>query len=417
MNPQQVLPAVAGRQPAVGPSQQRVSMVPRRAPHGRPGIAPATQIVLAEAALFGVVAVIGRPAWALLVVAAVALAVLVLVLGRSGGHWWVDLVTLRWSYRRRRLSRRPDSGEPRLAALGALAPGLTVTTVEHHGRSIGIAHDDAGWFAGIALPPMAGVRGDARPALRLGTLLPRLADSAASLSAVQIVIHTVPALGRGLSEDGQPATASYAALAAGLPGLPAVERTSWIVVRIDPQTAADILTGRADLDALHRTLSTAVTRIGRTAERAGLSHQILDGGGLLTAILRSWGTDPTAPSDPTATVAREQWNSCQVGGLAHACFWVRDLPATANLGLLIDACAGTPAALTSVSLGTEPVPGDQDELRLRLLVRVAVEPAALSRTCQILTATAGNHGARLTRLDGEQGPAIYATAPTGGLTL
>ena len=416
MNPQNVLPA-AYEQPAAASPRPRISMVPRRAPHSRPGIAPATQIVLAEAALFGVVAVIGRPGWALLTVAAVALPLLVLVFGRSGGHWWIDLLTLRWSYHRRRLTQHPDSREPRLAALGALAPGLTVTTVEHHGRSIGIAHDDAGWFAGMALPPAAGVRGDARPALRLGTLLPRLGDAGGSLSAVQIVVHTVPALGRGLSEDGQPATLSYATLAAGLPALPAVERTSWIVVRIDPPTAVDILAGRADLDALHRTLSTAVTRIGRTAERAGLSHQILDGAGLLTAILQSWGTDPSVPADPTTSVAREQWDSCQVGGLAHACFWVRDLPATANLGSLIDACAGTPAALTSVSLSTEPVPGDQDELRLRLLVRVAVEPAALTRTCQILTATAGSHGARLTRLDGEQGPAAYATAPTGGLTL
>lgn len=384
--------------------------VPRRERHRRAGITLATRLLLAEAAVFVGVASVGRAPWVAIIAAAVIVPMLVLVFGRSRGSWWIDTLVLRRRLRRR--AGRPAAADPRLAALGSLASDVSIRTVVDRGRSIGIAQDDAGWFAGVALLPPAGVRGDATAPLRLGPLLAAVSDAEGSVSSAQLVVHTVPA--RSVMDD-QPAAYSYASLGAGLPGLPPVERTSWITVRVDPPAAADLVARHADVDALHRTLAAAAHRIGRAAGRAGLSYQVLDEAGLVTALLRSCGAD-TAPEDGTAATSGEGWGSWLTAGLAHACFWVRELPPTDRLGPLIDALTHTPATLTSVSLSVQPVPADRSELSLRLLVRVAAEPATLPRTCQALTTVAARLGATLTRLDGEHEPATYATAPTGGLT-
>lgn len=359
----------------------------------------------------GGVAALGHGPWVAATAAALILPVLALVFVRVRGRWLVELLVLRWRFRRRAASRRVRPEDPRLAVLGSLTRDLTVRTVEDRGRSIGVGRDGSGWFAGVALVPPAGVRGDVRPPLRLGPLIAAVGDSDAPVSSAQLVVHTVPVR---TEDDGRPATVSYANLGAGLSGPPPVERTSWITVRVDPTTAADLAAPRFDVDALYGGITAAVHRISRATDRAGLSHQILDGQGLISALLRSCGTD-TALADGATAGGGERWDSCRTAGLAHACFWVRSVPATDRLGVLIDALARVPATLTSVSLSVEPVLADRSELSLRLLVRVAAEPRALAGTCRFLDGVAARHGAALARLDGEHEPATYATAPTGGV--
>jgi type VII secretion protein EccE len=386
----------------------RNTLVPRRVAHRRPGISLAVQVMLVQAALAGAVAVAGRAVWLAGLADVLILPVLLLILGRARGHSWLELLALRWRYHRRRAASRA-AADPRLSGLAAIAPNLSLSTVEHRGRRIGIGHDDEGWFAGIAVLPQAGVRGDAAPPLKLGTLIAALGDRDAELSAIQLLVHTVPASASMLTAGQQPATASYWALTGQASGLPPVDRTSWIVARLDPAAAADAIARHGDIDGVSATLTSTVTRIARVLERVGLSHQIFDGDGLLAALLRSWGTDASAPGQ-----AREEWNACHTPGLAHATFWIRDLPAVGALGTLIEQLGTAPSLLTSVSLTLEPQLGSIHQLDIRCLVRIAAEPAALPRACDLLQAQVARLQTRLTRLDGEQAPAAYATAPTGG---
>ncbi|WP_131792611.1 MULTISPECIES: hypothetical protein [Protofrankia] len=60
-------------------------------------------------------------------------------------------------------------------------------------------------------------------------------------------------------------------------------------------------------------------------------------------------------------------------------------------------------------------PNDNNDLiDLRCLVRVAAPAADLDRTCQEIMNIAAQAHADLFPLDGEQAPAVYASAPTGG---
>ncbi len=79
--------------------------------------------------------------------------------------------------------------------------------------------------------------------------------------------------------------------------------------------------------------------------------------------------------------------------------------------MLLPVLAEVPAQSTSLALMIEPGAGDAE---VRCLVRVAAPPAQLAGACQHLVEAATRSGVELFRLDGEQLPAVYATAPTGG---
>jgi hypothetical protein len=69
--------------------------------------------------------------------------------------------------------------------------------------------------------------------------------------------------------------------------------------------------------------------------------------------------------------------------------------------------------LTSIALvlAREDEEGPVD---LRCLVRIAAPPAALTQVGRSLVRAAQQAGGGLFPMDGEQGPAAYASAPTGG---
>jgi hypothetical protein len=69
--------------------------------------------------------------------------------------------------------------------------------------------------------------------------------------------------------------------------------------------------------------------------------------------------------------------------------------------------------MTSVSLVLAPEAGE-DAIDLRCLVRLAAPPKALAQACQPLVRGVSQAHGHLFPLDGEQGPAAYASAPTGG---
>jgi type VII secretion protein EccE len=134
--------------------------------------------------------------------------------------------------------------------------------------------------------------------------------------------------------------------------------------------------------------------------------QLLDAEGLLDALAQACALG----TGERSRAAREDWGAWATARLAHACFWVRQWPAAHAAGALPGALAGTLAA-TTVAVMLEP---GEDGIELRCLVRVSAPANQLAAACAAVSDAAERAGARLFRLDGEQAPAVYATAPTGG---
>jgi type VII secretion protein EccE len=394
------------------------------------------------------------PGW-LAVAAPVAVAALLLAFGRADHRWLTDCLLLRWRYARRRATRA--TGLARLApdlVLGTIHERAAPTDVGQIGGSqigagrvgggragvgwvggspvgagqvgagrvgvgrdgggrngaggseqigggrvdgaggsgqIGVGQDGGGWFAAVAVSPGYG-------AVPLAVLAGLLTEPGPPLSAVQLVLQAVPA---GRLDPGSPAARSYRVLAAGLPA-PA-ETQCWIAVRLAPAVAAEAAASRGGGPAgVHRALTAAVGRLGAALTGAGLAYTVLDRDALHTALVTSCGSGYRDG---------EGWRSWRSGGLRHTCFWVRDWPPLADAGRLIGELARTPAVLASVSLTLRPARGDLD---LRCLVRVASAADQLPASCRALRGIARAGRARLLRLDGEQAPAVYAAAPTGG---
>ena len=131
----------------------RLHLAPRRRP-GRIGELHILQLLLLEAVLLGVLAsgLFGMPV--LIVAALCGVLLLTVVFLRSRGRWWLEKRALARHQRQRAAAAVPVAADAGLDALQRLAPGLSVGTVAMaDGTRIGVARDDAGWFAG---PPSAG---------------------------------------------------------------------------------------------------------------------------------------------------------------------------------------------------------------------------------------------------------------------
>jgi hypothetical protein len=90
---------------------------------------------------------------------------------------------------------------------------------------------------------------------------------------------------------------------------------------------------------------------------------------------------------------------------------------------LLHRLATIPAMQTTVATIVAVPPADLEadvldaplgEAELRCLVRVATTSDRLADAQSAVVKSAEELGARVQRLDGEQAPAVYATAPTGG---
>jgi type VII secretion protein EccE len=230
---------------------------------------------------------------------------------------------------------------------------------------------------------------------------------------LQIVTHTMPAPdapGKQAS-PASPASQSYQEVMwrAGPARFPR-DRVTWVVVRLDARTMAEnsLAAGPetqppAIIGTLMRRLLSLLRRTGRPCRPLGASE-------LLDALTRSCDLDPTGPEDPPPRPP-ETWTSWRSGRLGHATFWVRDWPAVARVGALLEALSTAPAALSSVALIMAP---DGEAIDLRCLVRVGATEDQLGTAVAGFQRCAEQFQSHLLRLDGEHGPAAYASAPTGG---
>jgi type VII secretion protein EccE len=383
-------------------------LTPRRRP-GYLGPLHVIQLVLVEAAVLAVLATLRSGVVALAGAVVVSLALLIPALSRRQGRWWLDRRSLaRHFHRRQSGSRRgAQPQDPRLWALHSLAPGLSVADVAaSDGSPVGVARDDAGWYAAAMLTPSSSMRDDPRPAVPLDALAQVLSEARQPGAVLQVVTHTIPVPGLG-----DAAGLSYRELAQrfGSMTIP-VDQVTWIAVRLDARTLAEAGPGSpAETAQAPAVVAGLLRSLIKHLRPYGLGAQPLDRDGLLAALARSCDLVPTNPAAPSQP--REDWRGWHSGQLLHRSYWLRGWPSLAQAGPLLDWLATAPAAMASVAL---IVAADGDNLELRCLVRVAAPPERLSAVCAALEQGVRRASADLFELDGEQAPAVYASAPTGG---
>ena len=403
----------AARVPAGRPADPPV-LLPRRRP-GHLGPLHVTQLLLAEAVLVAVAAALTNSPAVALVVAMAGAVLLLSVLGRRQGRWWVErrLLVRGFQRRRRGTAAGPYGDDARLAALRMLAPGLVVDNVAvADGAQVGVARDDAGWYAVAALTPTAPTRDDPG-GVALDVLAGALADAEQPGAVLQLVTQTVPAPSID-THPSSPAGQSYRQLLTRFGAAPVpAERETWVAVRLDARALAEAVAGAgAELSAAPAVVAALVRRVAKSLRHVGVGHRLLDADALLGVLVRACDLQPSTPQEGPVR-AREEWARWHSSDLAHRTFWIRGWPPVGQASALLDAVSTVVAAMTSVTLILVPE-GDDQLVDLRGLVRVAASEGELEAACAALVRAAQEAGAELFPLDGEQAPAVYASAPTGG---
>jgi type VII secretion protein EccE len=389
-------------------------LLPRRRPSYL-GPLHITQLLLTECALVAVLAMATRGLVPFAGAAAGAAVLLALTLGRRQGRWWVQRRLMTWRYRRRRRSAAGAAfaDDPRIAVLRQLAPGLVVENVPvAGGGQVGVARDDAGWFGIAAIPDSSPVRHGAGE-IPLDVLALALAEAEQPGAVLQVVIQAVPAPSAEVPASS-PAGQSYRQLLASFGQTPVpADRSTWITIRLDARSLAEELADHtANVDTAPAVVAALIRRLAKALRPAGISPRLLDADGLLTALVDSCDLDLSV-RQPAPAASREEWSTWRSARFAHRSFWIRDWPPVERAGSLLDSLFTVATAMTSVAFILAP--GERAGMvDLKALVRVTAAAKDLDQICKAMTSRARKAKAGLFPLDGEQSPAAYASAPTGG---
>lgn len=388
-------------------------LVPRRRP-GHLGPVHVIQLLLAEVAIIVLLAVLTSGVIVVAIAAAGCVVLLGVTLARRNGRWWLERRMMVRQYQRRRQTQ-PAPEDPRLNALRTLAPNLTVDNISAaDGSEIGVARDDAGWYGIAVLAPAAAMRDDQREMPPLDALVAALADAEQPGAVLQLVTHTVPAPSLEV-HPASPVGQSYRQLLANAGPVPVpTDRATWIAVRLQARALAEAGAYGGDLDRAPAVVAALVRRIIKSLRHTGVACQPLDADGVLAALARSCDLEASvgdAAATGTTRQPREDWTEWHSDRLAHRSFWIRGWPPAAERPALLDWLATAPAALTSVALILTP---EEDSIDMRCLVRVAAPAEALPQISEAVGKRAQEMRTDLFQLDGEQAPAAYASAPTGG---
>jgi type VII secretion protein EccE len=387
-----------------------------------------------------------------LLVAAPLLASLVLVtvsVGVDGRHTferWLRRADLRARERKAALvaSAAFPGMDPRLRALAELAADLRLGSVVGPpgsdgvpGAEVGFGSDATGWFVVAEITPPPGLRGEAREPIDLGRLACALVAHPTPPSAVQVVVHTVPpevspttrgSRGRTAATNGTPSVAliheSYQQLRDGRPI--AARQYAWLAVRI---SAEPLATTGATGEDVRQALLAAANWARHALRRAGLAGQVLDRARLLDALATSLnidakdsaagpplpggrilGTGVAAAPGPRGRRTVESWRGWQVDEAAQTVYAVAGWPRASGLAAAWTALA-SPTADSTVAVTLSPAaPESSEEVEVRALVRYC----ARGPTSRAALRAHRQAGITLRSLPGDQAPAAYASAPTGG---
>ncbi|GAA2666851.1 type VII secretion protein EccE [Actinoplanes palleronii] len=388
-----------------------VRAIPRR---GQVGPLSLTQIVVAELSVLATVAAALQGPLPALIAGGLGLTLIVVFFARQRGRWWLEHRQIARHHARRRAARLATGSGPVLAALRTIAPGLTVRDIEaHDGVRAGVAKDEAGWFSVVALSPAAPMHHDAAP-IPLDALVSVLAATEQPGVVLELVTHTVPAPSPDVHASS-PAGSSYRQLVETLSPAPVpAHRESTISVRVDARVLAEALYDHtADLEAAAALVAGLGRKVATSLRRVGIDCRVLDAGELLAVLARS--CDVEAGSLAEGSQVDEEWTHWRSARLVHRTYWVKTWPTSAGeIGSLFAWAATAPAAQTSVALVLNAA-ADGDDVAVRAFVRLATRPDAdLDALDRVLVEGVRRVGAELQPLDGEHGPAVFATAPTGG---
>ncbi|GAA2345711.1 type VII secretion protein EccE [Dactylosporangium salmoneum] len=373
------------------------------------------RLVLIEAVLVVIAAMLPRGPIVAGITAFAGVLVIVVFLLRARGRWWLERRALvREHNRRRRAGPDPTpERDRRMVMLRTLAPGLLVQDVAGptaDGPKIGVGCDAAGWFAAAVLGAETSMRGDAEPGVPLD-LLARVLDEAEHPGAiVQVTTVSVPAPWQQV-DNAQFAARSYRELQQlqAAPPLPA-ERTTWVAVRLEARSRAEAgMAGSYDAEHAPALVGSLIRKVGRLLRDAGVEHHILDADQLTAALTRACEFDPAAPGDGWRP--HEEWTAWRSGELSHTGLWLRTWPHLPDTAALLERLISMPAASSASSL---TLTRDGSGLALRCLLRVSATASNLEPSVRAIEEAAAAAKAELVRLDGEHGPAVYACAPTGG---
>lgn len=392
------------------PAQHRPPEAPRLAPeptHGRLGGVAVGQIVAVEVAAVAVLAVLDGPVWLLGVAGFLAVVLLVLSFGRRSGHWWYESLRLRRAFRRRvrRGAALPRDTAPDAAALARLTPKLTVVSVPDRRTRFGVGQDDGGFF--VALEALPGQAGQRYVELALDQFAELLTNDSVPISTLQLVVHVVPAP-TGVLDWRAPAAQSYLELL-GNASVPAVQR-AWVAGRLSPadaRAAADVR--GSGVEGVHRALAAVVGRLGKALQSRGVATQVLDTAELIAAVEAVAGVADAAVDGTVA--GTEEWRGWRTAEAVHVCFALTDLPRQ-PLSDFIAQLSRQQLLSFTLSIGLSP--RRDGTISVAGLLRVAAHPTAIDEVTRRIAEVCRGAGARLRRLDGQHGPAVYATAPTGG---
>lgn len=396
--------ARVGSSPPPPPSP--VALFRRRRP-GHIGLLSITQLLVAEILLVGVLATAGA-GWIVLVAAALVFALAMWGLfWRRRGRWWTERLMLARGLRRRKGATASRNADPRLATLHVVVPGLGVSTyTASDGERVGVGRDEAGWFGAAAVVQPQFGRSGTFGRLPLDRLAQALREMGQPGAVVQLVVQSVPAPTSDIDARNRCVT-SYQELL-GQHGTVPADRMVWVSARVDERRFLDAWVNESDpIDQAPAVVAALVRRMGRVMRRDGVSYQALDSDGLLDALVRSLDLE----RDPTAEPPKETWENWRSAHLTHATFWVSHWPKPDEAAAMLEKLAAVPAASTTLSLSLD---AHEDFTDFRCLVRVSTKEFGIDAAAKAVREIVERYGASVLRLDGEQVPAAWATAPTGG---
>lgn len=348
---------------------------------GRPGLLTLARLLAFEVVVVSVLYVLSPRPWLTILAAALAVLLTALLFGRSHGRWWSESALLWLRYRRRSGTADVRGDDPRLTALGELVPELTVQDLPGpENTKLGMGGDGAGWFAVLEVALDAA---GALPPVPLAALTRVATDAEQAGVVIQLVSHN----------------------AGGGPG--GKDRAVWVGVRLDAKAVAESTLARDQRVDVPAVLTEMVRRVERVLRRRGLVARALTADELLAALARSCDLLPAG--NPVA--AREAWQAWYSGRLAHRCYWIASWPDAERGTALLARLADLPAALVSIAFVLEPAFGGTS---MSCVIRIAGVPASLGVVCDRAVEMVRRAGGRLSSLDGQHAPGVYASAPSGG---
>ncbi|MBX6749968.1 MAG: hypothetical protein IRY85_09935, partial [Micromonosporaceae bacterium] len=338
--------------------------------------------------------------------------------------WWYEAVALSHRFRRRRrlaaaqlVTAAVDAGAVPVpvAWLRTLAPEFSLRSVTVGGHPVAVGTDAEGWFAVaeigslwdddlVAAPaggPAESVWAPTTAAPRPGEVVPQPAPLPGSAAARSVPYRELAAL---LEQVSAVQVVLVPGASSGQP------RPAWVAVRVTPADA--LATERSGgVSAVERTVAAAVAKAVRTLDAAGWPARPVTPDGLVPTLVEATGLDGPP---------QEHWSWWRAGRTVRTHYAVAGwrlahgtlAGGVSHLSVRFDRRDGVADVRTGDGV-TYRRTGD-DELAAGATVTAAVTaaPAALRRVCEQVVSAAAAQSVRVLRLDGEQAPAAWATAPT-----